>query len=133
MKKKCIDTKIILVFLFALCLKAGSVQAQSTSKTISSIDDKGSWYYVYDEQGKKVATLSKNIGTVQGFGSDWFVVTTNNWLYLYDIKGRKYKTMSLSSYGEVVSVGSNTFVTRKGSWLYTFDRNGKKINTRSAR
>ena len=127
--------RILVRFVFLTIMTFGfiCVRAQSASQTISSIDERGSWYYVYDEKGRKVATLSKSVGKLEGYGSDWFVVTTSSWLYLYDINGRKYHTKSRSSVGEVVSVGSNTFVTRKGSWLYTFDRNGKKIATRSAR
>lgn len=133
MQKRNFFLAIIFSFSLLLCIGAGTLRAQNTSKSISYIEEKGSWYYVYDEKGKRVATLSRNNGTVAGFGTDWFVMTTKNWIYLCDIKGRKYKTMSVSSYGDVVSVGSQTFVTRKGSWLYTFDRNGRKTSTRSAR
>lgn len=133
MRMDCFKHIIKLFFVIALCVSARSGYAQNTAKTISSIEEKGSWYYIYDDHGKKVTTLSKSKGTIAGFGSDWFVLITANWIYLYDINGHKYKTLSVSSVGEVKNVGSSSFVTRKGAWLYTFDRNGKKINTRSAK
>lgn len=133
MRMDCFKLIIKLIFVIALSVSARSGYAQNTTKNISSIEEKGSWYYIYDDHGKKVTTLSKSKGTIVGFGSDWFVLTTANWIYLYDINGHKYKTLSVSSVGEVKNVGSNSFVTRKGAWLYTFDRNGKKINTRSAK
>lgn len=104
------------------------------AKNLSSIERNGSWYYLYDENGKKYATLSvSSVGEVKGWSSTFFVAQSGSWIYLFDADGKKYKTMSVSSVGDVISVAGNTFTARNGSWIYTFDRDGKKINTRSAR
>ncbi|MDD3771335.1 MAG: hypothetical protein PHC38_01605 [Weeksellaceae bacterium] len=99
---------------------------------ISNIDNRGSWYDIYDERGKKAKTLSSNIGDIEGFSSDFFIVNRGSWYDLYDEDGKKYKTLS-TNIGDFVSVSGNTFVVKRGSWLDTYDKSGKKINTRSAR
>lgn len=101
---------------------------------LSSIERSGSWYYLYDENGKKYATLSaSSVGEVKGWSGTFFVAQSGSWIYLFDANGKKYKTLSVSSVGDVIAVAGNTFTARNGSWIYTFDREGKKINTRSAR
>ena len=52
---------------FLLLVTVLSVQAQ---KQISYIKNDGSWYIIYDEQGKKITTVSKSsVGEVVGWGS----------------------------------------------------------------
>ena len=101
---------------------------------ISSIEQNGSWVYMYNESGKKYKTLSSStVGEVVGYSSTFFVSRSGSWIYLWDSNGKKYKTLSASSIGEVIGVAGDTFTSRNGSWIYTWDRNGKKLNTRSAR
>src|SRR5574344_664682 len=41
---------------------------------ISNIEKNGSWYYIYDEKGKKAKTLSVSaIGDIVDFSADFFV------------------------------------------------------------
>lgn len=106
----------------------------SRAHRISSIEQSGSWIYMYDEAGKKYKTLSaSSVGEVVGYSSTFFVSRSGSWIYLWDADGKKYKTISASTIGEVLSVTGDTFTSRNGSWIYTWDRNGKKINTRAAR
>lgn len=117
---------LLIIFISLCCMK---MQAQS----ISFVESTGSWYYIYDETGKKTATLSSSVGELAGYSSEFIIIKTNSWYYLYDIKGRKFKTLSASYVGEIVSVAGNTFTSRNGSWLYTWNKEGKKIKTRVAR
>lgn len=106
----------------------------SGAHRISTIDRSGSWYYMYDENGKKYKTLSvRSVGDIVGYSSTFFVSTSSSWIYLWDSEGKKYKTLSASSIGQIIGVTGDTFTSRNGSWIYTWDRNGKKINTRPAR
>ena len=105
-----------------------TLQAQS----ISHIETTRSWYYIYDQNGKKIKTLSTNIGELQGFSASFFIVKSSAWYYIYDAKGNKTKTLSTSSVGEVLSVTGDTFTSRLGSWVYTWSKEGKKISTRAA-
>ena len=113
-----------LLLLFAVM----TLQAQS----ISHIETTRSWYYIYDQDGKKTKALSTSIGELQGFSATFFVVKSGSWYYLYDAKGNKTKSLSTSTVGEVLSVAGDTFTSRLGSWVYTWSKEGKKISTRAA-
>lgn len=116
---------IVLILLLSIT----GAQAQS----ISYIETTKNWYYIYDQNGKKIKTLSCNIGELQGFCASFFIVKSNSWYYIYDTKGNKIKTMSLSTVGKILAVSGETFTSQLGSWIYTWNKEGKKISTRSAR
>lgn len=109
-----------------------SLAVQAQRQQISYIEDTKNWYYIYDQNGKKIKTLSSNIGELQGFCSSFFIVKNGTWYYIYDAEGKKIKTMSESTVGKVLSVSCETFTSRLGSWIYTWNKEGKKISTRSA-
>lgn len=116
--------------LFALLLFMLAVGAKAQS--ISYIETTKSWYYIYGQDGKKIKTLSTNIGELKGFSASIFVVKNGSWIYVYDAKGNKIATLSESSTGKVLSVAGDTFTTQLGSWIYTWSKDGKKISTRYA-
>ena len=114
----------ILLTMFGLSSKA---------EQISSVETNGSWVYIYNSKGQKYKTLSAStVGTVMGYGANFFVSQNGSWIYLWDAEGKKIKTMSKSTVGEVTGVAGDTFTSKNGSWIYTWDKDGKKINTRSA-
>ena len=134
MKRFTMKRVLATIFTVLLFLGCATVKDQTEEvRTISNIQDNGSKYCVFDQKGKKVTCVNRNIGKLVGFGSDWFVVTNKNKIYLYNLEGHKYKSLSISSVGEVVSVGSESFVTRKNGKLITYDKNGKKMNSRKER
>jgi hypothetical protein len=118
-----------LIISIIMLLSVASLQAQS----ISHIETTKNWYYLYNQEGKKVKTLSSNIGELQGFSSTFFVVKSGSWYYVYDANGKKTKTLSESTVGKVLSVSGETFTSQVGSWIYTWSKEGKKISTRAAR
>lgn len=103
------------------------------SQSISSIEHSGSWYYLYDQNGKKTKTISASSGELVGYSSSIFILRSGSWYYIYNAEARKEHTMSVSTVGEILSVTGDTFTSRNGSWIYTWNRQGKKINTRAAR
>ena len=117
-----------LFFILVLLCSAVGLKAQS----ISYIETTKSWYYIYDQDGKKTKTLSATIGELQGFSSSFFVVKSGPWYYIYDANGKKTKTLSESTVGKVLSVSGETFTSQVGPWIYTWNMEGKKINTRAA-
>ena len=117
-----------LLLSIVLLLSVVNLQAQS----ISHIETTKNWYYIYDQDGKKIKTLSSTIGELQGFSSTFFVVKSSSWYYIYDANGKKTKTLSESTVGKVLSVSGETFTSQVGSWIYTWSKEGKKISTRSA-
>ena len=117
-----------VLFVTALLLSSIGMKAQS----ISHIETTKSWYYIYDQDGKKTKTLSSSIGELQGFSASFFVVKSGVWYYIYDATGKKTKTLSESTVGKVLSVTGETFTSQLGSWIYTWSKDGKKISTRAA-
>lgn len=104
------------------------------TQMLSHVEHSGSWYYAYDNQGKKIATTSvSSLGDLLGWSSEIIVFKNGSWIYITDAKFKKIKTLSASSVGDVIGVAGNTFTARNGAWIYTFDKTGKKISTRSAR
>ena len=118
-----------LLLSIVLLLSVANLQAQS----ISHIETTKNWYYIYDQDGKKIKTLSSTIGELQGFSASFFVVKSGSWYYIYDANGKKTKTLSESTVGKVLSVSGETFTSQVGSWIYTWSKEGKKIGTRAAR
>ena len=119
-----------LLFVISILLMSLGIQAQQ--KQISYIKNDGSWYMVYDEQGKKITTVSRStVGELVGWGIDFFVSLDGSWYKIYDSSGKRINTLSKSSIGKVVAVSGNTFTTEDGSFLKTYDKTGKKIYTRS--
>ena len=116
----------LLLFAFAApCLAA-----------ISTIEKNGAYYNIFDENGKKTATISTQIGTLLGWGSDYFIVQNGAFYNLHDESGKKYKTLS-TNIGEIATVSSTTFIVRRqagsAAWLDTYDKTGTKTSTRPER
>lgn len=117
-----------LLISIAMMLFAITMQAQS----ISHVETTGHWYYVYDQDGKKIKTLSCTIGELQGFCSSFLIVKSGSWYYIYDSKGNRTKTLSVSTVGKILSVSGDTFTSQVGSWIYVWNKEGKRVGTRSA-
>lgn len=103
------------------------------AEQISSVENSGSWVYLYNSSGKKYKSLSSSsVGVVKGYSSSFFVSEQGSWIYLYDADGKRYKSLSKSSVGDVIGVAGDTFTSRQGNWIYTWDKSGKKLNSRYA-
>ena len=114
----------ILFLILAVAAKA---------QQISYIEETRSWYYVYDDKGKKIGGLSRSsIGELKGWGSDFLVAKYFSFYRIYDAKGKVLKAMNVSDVGEIVGVAGNTITSRKGSWIFTWNKEGKKISSRTA-
>ena len=122
------NMKRILTILMML-LTITAIQAQK----ISYIETTRSWHYIYDENGKKVHTVSTSQGEVVAYSDTFYVLKKGSWYYTCTPKGKKLHTFSTSNVGEVLTATGETFTSRKGSWIYTWDKNGKKLSTRPAK
>lgn len=56
------------------------------------IVQKGAWYDLYDESGKKYKTLPESIDSFVSIAGDTFVIRKGSWLDTYDIFGKKIST-----------------------------------------
>ena len=119
--------RILTVLMMLLTITA--IQAQK----ISYIETTRSWHYIYDENGKKVHTVSTSQGEVVAYSDTFYVLKKGSWYYTCTPKGKKLHTFSTSNVGEVLAATGDTFTSRKGSWIYTWDKNGKKLSTRPAK
>lgn len=119
--------RILTILMMLLTITA--IQAQK----ISYIETTRSWHYIYDENGKKVHTVSTSQGEVVAYSETFYVLKKGSWYYTCTPKGKKLHTFSTSNVGEVLTATGDTFTSCKGSWIYTWDKNGKKISTRPAK
>ena len=118
------------LFITILLFLSLAVQAQ---QKISYIEETKNWYYVYDENGKKIGGLARSsVGEVKGWGSDFFVAKRYSYYHICDAKGKTLKTMNVSDVGEIVSVTNSTITSRKGSWIFIWNKEGKRISSKTA-
>ena len=115
-----------ILFTLIMLLSIAGLNAQK----ISYIETQGSWHYVYDENGKKVHTISASQGQVVAYSESFYLLKNGGWLYSCDARGKKLHTFWADNVGEVLAATGDTFTTRKGNWIYTWDKNGKKLRTR---
>ena len=118
------------MFITAMLLLAvAGLKAQS----ISHIETTKSWYYIYDEKGRKIKTLSASQGELKGYSSTFYLIKQGSAFYVtYDASGKRLHTFAVASVGEILAVSGDTFTSRMGAWIYTWSKDGKKINARAA-
>lgn len=119
-----------LLIITALLLSVVGMKAQS----ISHIETTESWYYIYDQDGKKIKTISTSQGELKGYSASFYIIKQGSSFYItYDVNGKRLYTFAVSSVGEILAVSGDTFTSRLGSWIYTWSKEGKKISVRAAR
>ena len=120
----------LLIMLSLMWFSIVNLQAQS----ISHIETTKNWYYIYDQNGKKIKTLSTSQGELKGYSSTFYIIKQGSAFYVtYDVNGKRLHTFGVSGVGEILAVSGDTFTSRQGSWIYTWNKDGKKINTRAAK
>lgn len=120
----------LLITLSLMWFSIANLQAQS----ISHIETTKNWYYIYDQNGKKIKSLSTSQGELKGYSSTFYIIKQGSAFYItYDVNGKRLHTWGVSSVGEILGVAGDTFTSRQGVWIYTWDKNGKKISTRAAK
>lgn len=118
----------LLITLSLMWFSIANLQAQS----ISHIETTKNWYYIYDQNGKKIKTLSTSQGELKGYSSTFYIIKQGSAFYItYDVNGKRLHTFGTSSVGEILAVSGDTFTSRQGAWIYTWSKEGKKINTRA--
>lgn len=119
-----------LVLSFVLLFSVVNLQAQS----ISHIETTKNWYYIYDQNGKKIKTLSTSQDELKGYSSTFYIIKQGSAFYVtYDVNGKRLHTFGAESVGEILAVSGDTFTSRQGAWIYTWSKEEKKINTRAAK
>ena len=102
-----------LLLSIALLLTGLSIQAQS----ISHIETTKNWYYIYDQDGKKIKTLSTSQGELKGYSSTFYIIKQGSAFYVtYDVNGKRLHTFGAASVGEILAVSGDTFTGCQGVW-----------------
>ena len=97
---------------------------------ISSVVQRGSTAYVYNEKNQTSCTISIGSNKLCGFSSTFVCIQRGATLYVYDEKGHTISTISIGN-GEFHSC-AGTINIKRGSTLYMYDEKGRTKGTRSA-
>ena len=120
----------LLITLSLMWFSIVNLQAQS----ISHIETTKSWYYIYDQDGKKIKTISTSQGELMGYSSTFYIIKQGKAFDItFDVNGKRLHTFGVASVGEIIGVAGDTFTSRQGVWIYTWSKDGKKISTRGAK
>ena len=123
-----------IILTLTLLLATIGLRAQTNDgKAIGFIETTKNWYYIYDQNGKKIKTLSTSQGELKGYSSTFYILKQGTAFYItFDINGRRIYTFGASTVGEVLAVTGDTFTSRQGPWIHTWTKDGKKLSTRAA-
>ena len=123
-----------IIVTIVLILTVAGLRAQSdNSKAIGFIETTKNWYYIYDQNGRRMRTLSTRQGELKGYSSTFYILKEGTAFYItFDVNGRRIYTFGASTVGEILAVTGDTFTSRQGPWLHTWTKDGKKLSTRAA-
>lgn len=111
-----------------------SFTATLKAQSISHIETTKAWYYIYDQNGKKIRIISTSQGELKGYSATFYIIKQGTAYYItYDANGKRLHTFGADGVGEIVGVAGDTFTSRTKAWIYTWSKDGKKISTRAAR
>ena len=74
------------LIIVALLLSVAGLKAQ----TISHIETTKNWYYIYDQDGKRIKTISTSQGELKGYSSTFYIIKQESAFYVtYDVQGKR--------------------------------------------
>ena len=127
--------KLVLIVMMAVTF-ALNMNAQKSAKkeSIGYIETTKNWYYIYNQDGKKIRTFTNSQGELKGYSNTFYILKQGATFYMtYDVNGKRLHTFGAGSVGEVIGVSGDTFTSKLGVWIFTWSKEGKKIGTRAAR
>ena len=127
--------KLFLIVMMAITFTL-NMNAQKSAKTesIGYIETTKNWYYIYNQDGKKIRTFATSQGELKGYSNTFYILKQGATFYMtYDVNGKRLHTFGAGSVGEVIGVSGDTFTSKLGVWIFTWSKEGKKIGTRAAR
>ena len=95
---------------------------------IADVRQKGSYYEVLDERGKKIKDFPASSGIeLCGHGSDFVVFCKSGYYRIIDDTGRTLKDMPESACGEFLKANGDIILFQKNGYVRSCDKNGNKI------
>ena len=122
---------VMMAIIFTLNMNA---QKSAKKESIGYIETTKNWYYIYNQDGKKIRTFTTSQGELKGYSNTFYILKQGATFYMtYDVNGKRLHTFGAGSVGEVIGVSGDTFTSKLGVWIFTWSKEGKKIGTRAAR
>ena len=127
--------KLFLIVMMAITFTLNmNAQKSAKKESIGYIETTKNWYYIYNQDGKKIRTFTTNQGELKGYSNTFYILKQGATFYMtYDVNGKRLHTFGAGSVGEVIGVSGDTFTSKLGVWIFTWSKEGKKIGTRAAR
>ena len=127
--------KLFLIVMIAITFTLNmNAQKPAKKESIGYIETTKNWYYIYNQDGKKIRTFTTSQGELKGFSNTFYILKQGATFYMtYDVNGKRLHTFGAGSVGEVIGVSGDTFTSKLGVWIFTWSKEGKKIGTRAAR
>ena len=127
--------KLFLIVMMAITFTLNmNAQKSAKKESIGYIETTKNWYYIYNQDGKKIRTFTTSQGELKGYSNTFYILKQGATFYLtYDVNGKRLHTFGAGSVGEVIGVSGDTFTSKLGVWIFTWSKEGKKIGTRAAR
>ena len=96
--------------------------------TISSVIQRGSIAYVYNDKNQTLCSISVGGAKLCGFSSNYVCIQRGSILYVYDEKGHILSSISVG--GAEFHSCAGTINIKRGSTLYMYDEKGHSKGTR---
>ena len=127
--------KLFLIVMMAVTFTLNmNAQKSAKKESIGYIETTKNWYYIYNQDGKKIRTFTTSQGELKGYSNTFYILKQGATFYMtYDVNGKRLHTFGAGSVGEVIGVSGDTFTSKLGVWIFTWSKEGKKIGTRAAR
>lgn len=127
--------KLFLIVMMAITFTLNmNAQKSAKKEAIGYIETTKNWYYIYNQDGKKIRTFTTSQGELKGYSNTFYILKQGATFYMtYDVNGKRLHTFGAGSVGEVIGVSGDTFTSKLGVWIFTWSKEGKKIGTRAAR
>ena len=127
--------KLFLIVMIAITFTLNmNAQKSAKKESIGYIETTKNWYYIYNQDGKKIRTFTTSQGELKGYSNTFYILKQGATFYMtYDVNGKRLHTFGAGSVGEVIGVSGDTFTSKLGVWIFTWSKEGKKIGTRAAR
>lgn len=82
------DMKILKFILTCMLgiLSIHTLSAQSDNEEISSVEPYQNWYYVYDQNNKRIGSISNQEGDLIDFSATIIILKKFNFYYFYNVE-----------------------------------------------
>ena len=96
--------KLLFIVMLAITFTL-NINAQTTAKkeSISYIETTKNCYYIYNQDGKKIRTLTTSQGELKGYSNTFYILKQGASFYMtYDVSGKRLHTFGAGSVGEII-------------------------------